>query len=168
MTRVLVLADTHVAHPGSRPVPDQVWAVARTADLILHAGDVTSRWLLHQLRGVAPVEAVLGNNDVELRDDLPHSVEIDVDGLPVAMVHDSGPTKGRPARLHRRFPDAAVVVYGHSHVPDDSDGVDGQRLFNPGSCTQRRRQPHATYGLLEVEAGRLVDHRIVTLRPPAH
>ncbi len=168
MKRLLVLADTHVAHPGSRPVPDEVWAVARTADLILHAGDVTSQWLLDELSGVAPVVAVLGNNDLELRHVLPEAVDLEVEGLPIAMLHDSGPTEGRPARLHRRFPDAGVVVYGHSHVPDDSDGVGGQRLFNPGSCTQRRRQPHATYGLLGIRGGRLVEHRVVTLRPPAN
>ena len=168
MQRLLVLADTHVAGAASRPVPDEVWDVARTVDLILHAGDVTSRWLLDELGRVAPVRAVLGNNDLELRTVLPEVVQLEVEGLPVAMVHDAGPTQGRAARLRRRFPDAAVVVYGHSHVPDDSAGIDVQRMFNPGSCTQRRRQPHPTYGLLEIDRGRLVDHRVVTLRPPAN
>ncbi len=69
------------------------------------------------------------------------------------MVHDSGATKGRPARLRRWFPDAALVVFGHSHQPVDEPGLDGQRLFNPGSCTQRRRVPTRTFGVLEVDGG---------------
>jgi predicted phosphodiesterase len=81
------------------------------------------------------------------------------------MVHDSGARKGRPARMRRWFPDADVVVFGHSHEPIDDEGVDGQRLFNPGSPTQRRRQPHRSMGVLELGGGRILDHRIVTLDP---
>ena len=77
------------------------------------------------------------------------------------MIHDAGSRAGRPARMRRRFPDAALVVYGHSHLPDDSEGVDGQRLFNPGSPTERRRTPRRTYGLLDLVDGRIRGHRIV-------
>ena len=74
-----------------------------------------------------------------------------------------GARVGRPQRMRRRFPDAALVVYGHSHLPDDSEGSDGQRLFNPGSCTERRRAPQRTYGVLELHDGELLEHRIVPL-----
>ncbi|XVV07308.1 metallophosphoesterase family protein [Actinosynnema sp. CA-248983] len=86
--------------------------------------------------------------------------ELDLDGLPVAMIHDSGQAKGRTARMARRFPHARLVVFGHSHIPLDETG-DGVRVFNPGSPTDRRRQPHGTIGLLDVEAGELVSARIV-------
>ena len=160
--RALVLADTHVRGEVSA-VPSVVWDMADEVDVILHAGDVTGDELLDRLEAHAPVHAVLGNNDRELRRPLPEVVELDLDGVAVAMIHDSGPTKGRPRRMRRRFPDAALVVYGHSHLPDDSEGVDGQRLFNPGSCTQRRRAPTRTYGILEVDAGTLVRHAVVDI-----
>jgi predicted phosphodiesterase len=106
---------------------------------------------------------VLGNNDVTLVGELPETLELDLDGVAVAMVHDSGPRTGRAERMARRFPAAGLVVYGHSHLPDDSVGPDGQGLFNPGSCTQRRRAPARTYGVLVVEGGALVEHRIVPI-----
>jgi predicted phosphodiesterase len=76
------------------------------------------------------------------------------------MVHDSGPTSGRAARLRRRFPDADLVVFGHSHIPWDQ-AADGQRIFNPGSPTDRRRQPHGTLGVLDIDGGRLVAAAVV-------
>lgn len=159
----LVLADTHVRPDRRRALPDEVWAAARAADVILHAGDVLTFELLDDLAALAPTHAVLGNNDATLRDVLPEVLELELAGVAVAMVHDAGPRRGRPARLHRRFPAADVVVYGHSHLPEDEPGVDGQRLFNPGSPTERRRAPHRTYGLLELADGRVVDRRIVPL-----
>jgi putative phosphoesterase len=163
--RILVLADTHIKDAGSRTLPDPVVAAARSADLILHAGDVVGRALLRQLEQLGPVRAVLGNNDHGLADELPETQTIECDGVTIAMVHDSGATKGRAARLRRRFPTADLVVFGHSHMPVDETGVDGQRLFNPGSCTERRRAPHRTYGELDVRAGAIVAHRIVPIDP---
>ena len=78
-------------------------------------------------------------------------------------VHDSGPSTGRAGRMRRRFPDADVVVFGHSHIPWDAEGVDGQLLFNPGSPTERRAQPRHTMGMLVVDAGRVVSHQIVAV-----
>jgi putative phosphoesterase len=161
--RVLVLADTHVRADRRRTLPDEVWAAAHEADLILHAGDVVTPSLLEELDAHAPVHAVLGNNDVDLRGSLAETVELELDGVGVAMVHDAGPRRGREARLHRRFPTADVVIFGHSHLPEDAPGVDGQRIFNPGSCTERRRAPARSYGLLELAAATVVDHRIVWL-----
>ena len=161
-----MLADTHVRADRRRDLPAEVWDAADRAHLILHAGDVITGSLLDDLAVRAPLRAVLGNNDSGLEARLPEQDEVDVEGVRIALVHDSGPAKGRAARMRRRFPDADVVIFGHSHQPLDDEGLDGQRLFNPGSCTERRRAPHRTYGLLTVDGGRLVDHRIEALAGP--
>ena len=158
----LVLADTHIRPGRARRLPDAVYGALAQVDVVLHAGDVLTRDLLDELSGFAPVHAVLGNNDHTLVGVLPETLVLDLDGVRVAMVHETGATKGRAARVHRRFPDAAVVIYGHSHQPDDSIGVDGQRLFNPGSPTERRRATNHTYGLLTFDNGRVRAHRIVS------
>lgn len=161
--RVLVLADTHLRPDRARTLPDAVWDAATACDTVLHAGDVLTGELLADLGRLAPVHAVLGNNDVSLRGVLPDTLDLVLDGLHVSMVHDAGARSGRERRLQRRFPDAAVVVFGHSHQPVDAPGAPGQRLFNPGSCTERRRAPTRTYGWLEIERGELLVHRLVDL-----
>ncbi len=163
---VLVLADTHVKADRRRDLPAEVWDAADRAHLILHAGDVVTGSLLDDLEARAPLRAVLGNNDDGLEDRLPVEEQVDLDGYRITLVHDSGPTAGRPGRMKRRYPDADLVVFGHSHQPVDEEGVEGQRLFNPGSCTERRRAPQRTYGRLLVEHGCLVDHQIVALPGP--
>jgi putative phosphoesterase len=173
--RAVVLADTHIRPDASRGhatggrgfrrrLPDALLDALRNADVILHAGDVVTRHLLDELASYAPVHAVLGNNDHSLVDELPKTLELVLDGVHVAMVHDSGARTGRPARMRRRFPDADVVIYGHSHVPDDSVGVDGQRLFNPGSPTERRRAPFRSYGVLNLANGRVRRHEIIPVK----
>jgi putative phosphoesterase len=134
--------------------------------LILHAGDVCTAQLLDELAAYAPVRVVLGNNDGPdvAAWGAPESLELDLAGLPVAMVHDSGPATGRCARLRRRFPGARLVIFGHSHIPMDL-ACDGARVFNPGSPTDRRRQPAGTFGLLHIDDGRLVRARIVAVEP---
>ncbi len=165
MLQVAVLADTHVA--AGRTLPDDVWARLRDADVILHAGDVTSPELLDELRALAPLHVVLGNNDHLLRDVVPERLTVDLAGTEIAMVHDSGTRAGRERRLHRWFPTADLVVFGHSHEPVDHRSDQGQRLFNPGSPTQRRRQPDPTMGWLTLTDGRVVGHEIIPLeRPP--
>jgi predicted phosphodiesterase len=89
----------------------------------------------------------------------PETLELTLGGLSIAMIHDSGPKTGRPARLKRMFPAAHLVVFGHSHIPWD-ESHDGQRSFNPGSPTDKRRQPRGTMGELTIEDGRLVSARI--------
>jgi putative phosphoesterase len=140
-----------------------VYAALRDADVVLHCGDVVEHGLLDELATFAPVHAVLGNNDVMLRGTLPERLLLELDGVRVGMVHDSGLTKGRAARVHRMFPDCDVVLFGHSHAPVDDEGVDGQRLFNPGSPTQRRMQAHPSFGVLEFADGAITDHRVITL-----
>jgi len=158
-----VLSDTHIRDDGSRRLPDVVHVALRDADVVLHCGDVVERGLLDELAAYAPVHAVLGNNDVTLRGALPERLVLDLAGVRVGMVHDSGVTKGRPARVHRMFPECDVVLFGHSHAPVDDVGIDGQRLFNPGSPTQRRMQPHPSFGELDFDDGRITGHRVISL-----
>jgi putative phosphoesterase len=159
--RVMALADTHLRRGGKRRLPDPVYDALADVGVVLHAGDVVDRDLLDELSGFAPVHAVLGNNDHDLVGVLPESRLVELEGVRVGLVHDPGPRAGRHARLNRRFPDAAVVLFGHTHEPCAERGVGGQLLFNPGSPTQRRRQPDHTFGLLELRAGRVTSHRIV-------
>lgn len=163
MTHVVVLADTHIRRGSTRSLPDAVYTHLEVADLVLHAGDVLVADVLDELSGFAPVHAVLGNNDGELVGVLPETRLLHVEGVRIAMVHDSGPAKGRAARLRRRFPDAGLVVFGHSHIPWDQEGLDGQILFNPGSPTERRSQPHRTLGTLDLDDGRVVARAIHTV-----
>jgi len=159
--RIVVLADTHAPRRW-RSCPAQVAAHLRGADVILHAGDVCTAAVLDELAAYAPVHAVLGNNDGPdvAAWGAPETLELDLDGLRVAMIHDSGPATGRPIRLRRRFPRADLVVFGHSHIPLDH-AENGQRIFNPGSPTDRRRQPHGTLGVLKLTDGRLASAQII-------
>lgn len=159
--RAVVLADTHAPRRW-KSCPPVVAAALRDADLILHAGDVCTAAVLDELSEYAPVRAVLGNNDgadvaawVALE-----TLELDLAGLAVAMIHDSGQAAGRIRRMRRRFPRADLVVFGHSHIPLDQTD-EGVRIFNPGSPTDRRRQPHGTIGLLRVDDGRLIEAKII-------
>lgn len=171
--RVVVLADTHLqtspatSRKGNpvrgRGLPDTALRRLDSADVILHAGDVLEGGLLDQLGQIAPTWAVLGNNDVTLVGRLPPTRLVEVAGVRIGMIHDAGPARVRAARMRRRFPDAAVVVFGHSHAPCDEIGLEGQRLFNPGSPTQRRAQPVHTLGELDLRDGAVVAHRIVPL-----
>jgi uncharacterized protein len=161
--RVVVLADTHAPRRW-RSCPPRVAQQLRGADLILHAGDVCTATVLDELKQYAPVAAVAGNNDgpdVAAWGATP-TAELDLDGLRVAMLHDSGPAAGRLARMRRAFPRADLVVFGHSHIPLDQTGTTyGLRIFNPGSPTDRRRQPHGTLGVLRIESGVLAEATIV-------
>lgn len=165
--RVLLLADTHLG--GSRPgrrLPDAVVAAAVDADAIVHAGDVTDGATLDRLAAAAPLHAVRGNNDVGLT--LPDRLEVELGGCRVAAVHDSGPAAGRADRLRRWFPDADVVVFGHSHLPwheIDRRASDGHRQHhvNPGSPTERRRAPHPTLAWLELAGGTVLSVRHVAI-----
>jgi uncharacterized protein len=159
--RVAVISDTHAPRRWKHCPP----AVARQldgADVILHAGDVCVPEVLDELSAFAPVKAVLGNNDSAgvAAWGAPAELLLDLDGLRVGMVHDAGLPPRRAQRLRARFPDADLVVFGHSHIPLDEEHG-GLRLFNPGSPTDRRRQPRGTVGVLEVGHGRLIQARII-------
>jgi putative phosphoesterase len=139
----------------------------RGADLILHAGDVCTAAVLDELSEYAPVVAVVGNNDGP---DVgawgaTETAELDIGGVAVAMLHDSGAASGRLARMRRRFPVADLVVFGHSHIPLDESGY-GLHIFNPGSPTDRRRQPSGTLGILTIEHATLTTATILPVTAP--
>jgi putative phosphoesterase len=151
---IAVLADTHMPK-GGRVLPERCVDLLGEADATLHAGDFFGLETLRQVEALSrgPVHAVHGNvDDAELRRLLSETVEVDLDGARVAMVHDAGPAKGRLGRMRRRFPDADAVVFGHSHLPlHEEDG--GFQIFNPGSPTERRRAPRRSMGVLRIESG---------------
>ncbi len=158
--RLVVLSDTHVRRGGRKALPSAALDHLRGADAILHAGDVLEQWFLDELAELAPVHAVLGNNDAGL--DLPKRLELDLGGVRVGMVHDSGARAGRQARLARWFPASDLVVFGHSHIPVDCPGH-GQRLLNPGSPTDKRTQPHHTLAVVDVADGAIRSTQILQL-----
>lgn len=160
MLRVAVVSDTH-APRFWKVIPPAVAERLEDVDVILHAGDVCQPFVLDELATFAPVHVVAGNNDGPdvAAWGAPETLELELDGVRVAMIHDSGSKQGRAARMRRRFPEADLVVFGHSHIPWDTE-QDGQRLFNPGSPTDKRRQPHGTMGRLLIEDGRIVSATI--------
>lgn len=154
---VAIISDTHMPR-GGRRLPDACVERLRTADLILHAGDLVAPEVLAELRGYGEVRAIHGNVDVpELRAALPERRIVEVGGARIGMIHDAGPRQGRLARVRRTFSDADAVVFGHSHIPlHERDPASGFQIFNPGSPTERRRAPRHTMGLARVEGGTVV------------
>ena len=159
---VAIVADTHLPR-GRRRLPDACLEQLRRADLILHAGDFVSARALAELETLGPpVAAVHGNVDSEdIRQRLPETRVVEVAGARIGMVHDAGPARARLGRMRRRFPDADAVVFGHSHIPLHEQHEDGFQIFNPGSPTDRRRQPRHTMGLARVEDGGLRFEHVV-------
>ena len=152
--RLAVISDTHLPR-GSRRIPDACLARLRAADTILHAGDLTTLAVLDELNALGPpVVAVHGNvDDAAVRARLPERVVLEAGEVRIGMVHDAGPAKGRLARQRAAFPGCAAVVFGHSHIPlHEHDGA-GFQIFNPGSPTDRRRQPRHTMGVAEAAGG---------------
>jgi putative phosphoesterase len=154
--QLLLLADTHVPK-RARDLPDQVWAAVERADVVIHAGDWVGVSLLDQLEDRSSrLVACYGNNDgPELRARLPRLARTDLGGLRVAVVHETGDAKGRERRCQEEYADVDLLVFGHSHIPWDTTTDSGLRLLNPGSPTDRRRQPFCTYMTATVQDGRL-------------
>ena len=144
--RLLLLADTHVPK-RARDLPTRVWAEVAEADLVIHAGDWVSPLLLDDLEARSlRLVACWGNNDgPELRSRLPERADVMLNGLRFTVVHETGAASGREARMSHCYPDSDVLVFGHSHIPWDTTTATGLRLLNPGSPTDRRRQPFCTY-----------------------
>jgi uncharacterized protein len=152
---ISVISDTHLPR-GARRIPDECLDRMAAADLILHAGDFVSIEALEEIQAIGPpLAAVHGNVDSgEVRNRLPAERIVVADGVKIAMLHDAGPSRARMERMRARFPEAAALVYGHSHIPLHEEH-DGFQLFNPGSPTDRRRQPRHTMGLARVKNGRV-------------
>jgi putative phosphoesterase len=167
MTRVLLLADTHLGVGQASRLIERLGEHLSHADAIIHAGDITDGSVLDELARCAPVHAVRGNNDVRGSVRLlPERSLLDIDGCAVAVIHDSGQAAGRARRLRTWFPTADAVVFGHSHIPwherdvisRNGTGVDHiQHHINPGSAIQARRQPRCTAAWLTIDAGAIVD-----------
>jgi uncharacterized protein len=162
--RLVITSDTHLP-ARARDLPAQLWAAVDAADVVVHAGDWVSVEALDALQArAARLVGVYGNNDgPALRARLPEIARVELDGLRMAVVHETGPAAGREARCAARFPDVDVLVFGHSHIPWDTVAPGGLRLLNPGSPTDRRRQPYKTFLTATVVSGDLTDvqlHRI--------
>jgi putative phosphoesterase len=172
MTDVLVLADTHLGPGAADRLLARIATELATADVVLHAGDITDVSVLDALAGHVPggrVVAVKGNNDHGV--DLPERQLVEIDGCAVGMIHDSGAAAGRTRRLRQWFPSCDVVVFGHSHLPWHEVDVraDGhvQHHLNPGSAMARRRAPTCTVAHVVLAEGRVVDVRHVAVGPAA-
>jgi putative phosphoesterase len=152
--QLAIISDTHLPK-GDRRLPDACIAHLRAADLIVHAGDLSTLEVLHNLQALGPpVAAIHGNvDDARVRAALPETRTIEHEDIRIAVVHDAGPRSGRLERLRRRFPDVDAVIFGHSHLPLHEQASDGFQIFNPGSPTERRRAPTHTMGLARVYAG---------------
>jgi uncharacterized protein len=162
--RLLLIADTHIPK-RARDLPPQVWDEIAMADVVVHAGDWVTPALLDELESrAARLVACWGNNDgPELRARLPERADVELAGVRFTVVHETGSATGREARMSRLYPDRDVLVFGHSHIPWDTTTKTGLRLLNPGSPTDRRRQPFCSYMTANVDSGALTDvvlHRL--------
>lgn len=163
-TRLVLLADTHVPK-RARDLPVEVWRAVAAADVVVHAGDWVSTELLDDLEQRSRrLIACYGNNDgPQLRERLPEVASVRLDGVELRVVHETGPAQGRERRCDERFGDADLLVFGHSHIPWDTTTPAGVRLLNPGSPTDRRRQPFCTYMTATITGSALRDvvlHRL--------
>lgn len=162
-TLLLLISDTHIP-ARARGLPPEVVAAAQAADLIVHAGDWVEVAVLDELESLGPVVGVWGNNDgADLRSRLPEIARVEVDGIRLAVVHETGDARTRERRMEGAFDGTDVLVFGHSHIPWDSTTPGGLRLLNPGSPTDRRRQPHRTFLTAVADGGSLRDVDLVTL-----
>ena len=156
--RLLLISDTHLP-ARARALPEQVWDEVAAADVVVHAGDWVDVALLDELEERSKeLIGVHGNNDgPPLRARLPEIARADLGGVRLAVIHETGAKQGREQRCDAQFPDTDVLVFGHSHIPWDTTTPAGLRLLNPGSPTDRRRQPYCTYQTAVVVNGRLTD-----------
>ncbi|UKA65088.1 metallophosphoesterase [Arthrobacter sp. FW306-05-C] len=162
---LVLIADTHVPK-RAKDLPAQVWRAVENADVVLHAGDWVDAALLDEFeRRSRRLLGVYGNNDgAELRRRLPATASATLEGVRFSMVHETGQAKGRELRCEALYPEADVLVFGHSHIPWDTASPNGLRLLNPGSPTDRRRQPSCTFMEAVVDGGRLAEVRLVEVR----
>jgi putative phosphoesterase len=155
---LVLTSDTHVPQ-RARDLPHSLWTAIEAADVVVHAGDWVDAALLDLFETRSRrLIGVYGNNDHgALRERLPEVARAEIEGVRIAVVHETGDRKGREERCAARFPDTDVLVFGHSHIPWDTTAPAGLRLLNPGSPTDRRRQPHGTFVTAVAADGELRD-----------
>jgi putative phosphoesterase len=163
---LLLISDTHLP-VRAKDLPEPVWAAVDEVDVVVHAGDWVSVDLLDALQDrAARVVGVHGNNDgPELRARLPEVARVELAGVRIAVVHETGQKAGRERRCAAAYPDVDVLVFGHSHIPWDTVADSGLRLLNPGSPTDRRRRPTFTWMTATAADGALTDVRLHHLEP---
>lgn len=166
--RVVLVADTHLPK-RAKDLPAQLWAAIDAADVVIHAGDWVDVAALDAVEARARrLIGVVGNNDgPALRERLPEVARAELGGLRFAVVHETGQATGREKRCDAAFPGTDVLVFGHSHIPWDSITPAGMRLLNPGSPTDRRRQPYATFMTAVAESGGLAEVTLHRIEPVA-
>jgi putative phosphoesterase len=166
MNKLVLLSDTHIPN-RARDLPGNLWQAIDAADLVIHAGDWVDAATLDALQSRShELLAVCGNNDGEdLRSRLPEVARAVIDGVGIAVVHETGAAAGREQRMDAAFGDVDVLVFGHSHIPWDSVTPAGMRLLNPGSPTDRRRQPVGTFMTALVDDGELREVMLVPVEP---
>jgi hypothetical protein len=166
--RIAILSDTHFPGRGS-VLPQACLEVIGRADIVIHAGDLADLPTLTMLRALGPpVVAVHGNADDDaVRRALPATALLDLPSLSLAVVHNGGPEDGRLGRMRRKFPDALAVVFGHSHIPLHQVADDGCSVLDPGSVTDRRRQPRHSMVELTVRRGQPPDVIFIAVGEPA-
>jgi len=162
-TRLLLLSDTHI--PGrARRLPDAVLRMADAADVIVHAGDWVTASVLDDLASHGDVLGVYGNNDgADLRARLPEVAHREIEGVRIAVVHETGQKERREKRMDAAHPDTDLLIFGHSHIPWDTTSPGGMRLLNPGSPTDKRRQPHHTVMTVTIDDGAIAAAELVVL-----
>jgi len=147
--RIGVISDTHI--PDFRRLPESIWQHFADVELIIHAGDLSVLRVIAELETIAPVVAVQGNVEGdEVVKKLPVKREVVVGHCRIGIVHILGDSRNRARVARQEFPNARVVVFGHSHIPWNQE-YNGLLLFNPGSATDRRRQPKCSIGMLYVD-----------------
>jgi uncharacterized protein len=156
--RILLTSDTHLPR-RAKVLPERLLAELAAVDVVIHAGDWVDAAALDLFEARSRrLVGVYGNNDgPDLRSRLPEVARVELGGVRFAVVHETGPAEGRERRCAARYPDVDVLVFGHSHIPWDTVADSGLRLLNPGSPTDRRRQPHHTYMTLTADAGEVTD-----------
>ena len=164
--QLVIMADTHLPK-RAKDLPEELWAAVDAADVVVHAGDWVDEGTLDRLEERSRrLVACWGNNDGPgLRARLPEVARVDLDGVRLGVVHETGGKEGREARADAAYPDLDVLVFGHSHIPWDTTTPGGLRLLNPGSPTDRRRQPHCTYMTAVADDGELRDVELHRLPP---
>jgi putative phosphoesterase len=164
--RLVLTSDTHLPKRARR-LPALLWEAIDAADVVVHAGDWVSVTLLDEMTARSRrLVGVYGNNDgADLRARLPEVAREEVAGLRMAVVHETGAKLGREERCAALFPDCDLLVFGHSHIPWDTTAPGGLRLLNPGSPTDRRSQPHATFMTADITAGALTDVVLHHIQP---